>query len=116
MNPKFHRQLRQGLFSRKRPPSPLAPSTTRCRSTASCVFGIDELRVVDASVMPDLVGGSINAAVITSLKGGRSDRRPRAARAGESVRRQFDIGAAAHAAERERSEASRPVNYEKTLP
>ena len=28
------------------------------------VFGIDRLRVVDASVMPDLVGGNINAAVI----------------------------------------------------
>jgi choline dehydrogenase/4-pyridoxate dehydrogenase len=28
------------------------------------VFGIDGLRVADASVMPDLVGGNINAAVI----------------------------------------------------
>ena len=25
------------------------------------VFGIDRLRVIDASVMPDLVGGNINA-------------------------------------------------------
>jgi 4-pyridoxate dehydrogenase len=28
------------------------------------VFGIDRLRVIDASVMPDLVGGNINAPVI----------------------------------------------------
>jgi choline dehydrogenase-like flavoprotein len=28
------------------------------------VLGIDGLRVVDASVMPDLIGGNINAAVI----------------------------------------------------
>jgi choline dehydrogenase-like flavoprotein len=28
------------------------------------VLGVDALRVVDASVMPDLVGGNINAAVI----------------------------------------------------
>ena len=28
------------------------------------VRGVDALRVVDASVMPDLVGGNINAAVI----------------------------------------------------
>jgi choline dehydrogenase-like flavoprotein len=29
------------------------------------VIGVDGLRVADASVMPDLVGGNINAAVIT---------------------------------------------------
>ena len=28
------------------------------------VLGIERLRVVDATVMPDLVGGNINAAVI----------------------------------------------------
>jgi len=28
------------------------------------VRGVDALRVVDASVMPDLIGGNINAAVI----------------------------------------------------
>ena len=28
------------------------------------VFGIGRLRVIDASVMPDLVGGNINAPVI----------------------------------------------------
>jgi len=28
------------------------------------VLGVDGLRVVDASVMPDLIGGNINAAVI----------------------------------------------------
>jgi 4-pyridoxate dehydrogenase len=28
------------------------------------VFGVDGLRVVDASVKPDLIGGNINAAVI----------------------------------------------------
>ncbi len=29
-----------------------------------CVHGIEGLRVVDASVFPDLVGGNINASVI----------------------------------------------------
>jgi choline dehydrogenase/4-pyridoxate dehydrogenase len=38
---------------------PGAVVDTECR-----VFGIDGLRVVDASVMPDLVGGNINAPVI----------------------------------------------------
>jgi choline dehydrogenase/4-pyridoxate dehydrogenase len=28
------------------------------------ILGVDGLRVVDASVMPDLIGGNINAAVI----------------------------------------------------
>jgi choline dehydrogenase-like flavoprotein len=28
------------------------------------VYGLDALRVVDASVMPDLVGGMINAPVV----------------------------------------------------
>ena len=28
------------------------------------VYGVDRLRVVDASVMPDLVGGNINAPVL----------------------------------------------------
>jgi len=31
---------------------------------ALCVIGIDRLRVADASIMPDMVGGNINAAVI----------------------------------------------------
>jgi 4-pyridoxate dehydrogenase len=45
----------------------------------SCAFGIAELRVVDASVMPDLVGGNINAAVIekaADLIGGREPLAP----------------------------------------
>ena len=34
------------------------------RHTKLNVFGTEALRVVDASVMPDLVGGNINAPVI----------------------------------------------------
>jgi choline dehydrogenase-like flavoprotein len=30
----------------------------------SCVHGTEGLRVVDASVFPDLIGGNINAAVV----------------------------------------------------
>ncbi len=42
-----------------RPGDPLAVVDSVLR-----VFGVDNLRVVDASVMPDMIGGNINAAVI----------------------------------------------------
>jgi choline dehydrogenase len=41
------------------PSDPGAVVDAECR-----VFGVDGLRVVDASIMPELVGGNINAPVI----------------------------------------------------
>jgi choline dehydrogenase/4-pyridoxate dehydrogenase len=40
------------------------PTLLRSSIPSSRFLGVDGLRVVDASVMPDLIGGNINAAVI----------------------------------------------------